>query len=321
MVLQPFSAAGASPPVDARKPALIKAPLAGETAGTQDPEVLRMALSDVTVQLARALRSRDEILQNVSHEFRSPLTLIIGYAETLSGEYWGELTKEQAKAAEVILEQGRRLQSMVERMLKLQMVDNGTIDKIPVPLDALIETVVEKWQPQIEHAGGAVALETAGSLPLIMGDPAMLHQAFDDLLDNAVKYGLEAGCRSRARSAPPSGNATGGRPSSLIRLRVWARDGYVHIAITDQGIGISKDEIDQIFDRFYQVDRGLTRSDDGVGIGLALVKSIVHAHDGVVRVTSRGINQGSTFTVSLPAVIGSNAPAERPLPAAQHLPS
>lgn len=319
MGLQPFSATGSSPPADVRKAALIKTSLAGETAGTQDPEVLQLALSDVTVQLARALRSKDEILQNVSHEFRSPLTLIIGYAETLSSEYWGGLTKEQSRAAAVILEQSRRLQSLVERMLKLQTIDDRTIDRILIPPEGLIEQIAEKWQPQIEQAGGTLVVDTAANLPLIQCDPAMLGQVFDDLLDNAVKFGLEAGCRAGLRAATPPSNARNGRSSAVVRLRTWARDGYLHISITDQGVGIPKDEIDQIFDRFYQADRGLTRSSEGIGIGLALVKSIVHAHDGIVRVSSRGSNQGSTFTVSLPAAVGNMALAERSLPSTQHL--
>ena len=321
MGLQPFSATGSSLPADVRKAVLIKASMASETAGAQDPEVLRLALSDVTVQLARALRSKDEMLQNVSHEFRSPLTLIIGYAETLGGEYWGGLTEEQSRATAIILEQSRRLQSMIERMLKLQTIDDRTLYRILVPPDGLIEQIVEKWQPQIEQAGGSLVVDTAPNLPSILCDPAMLEQALDELLDNAVKFGLEAGCRTGVRPATPASNARNGRSSAVVRLHTWARDGYLHISITDQGVGIPKDEIDQIFDRFYQVDRGLTRSSEGVGIGLALVKSIVHAHDGIVRVTSRGSNQGSTFTVSLPAAIGSIALAERPLPSAQHLPS
>lgn len=321
MVLQPFSATGSSPLADTRKATLIKAQANGDMAGAQDPEVLRLALSDVTVQLARALRSKDEIFQNVSHEFRSPLTLIIGYAETLSEEYWGGLTEEQSRATEIILEQSRRLQSMVERMLRLQTVDDGTIDKIPFPLDALIEVVVEKWQPQIVQAGGSVVVDTASNLPLIMCDPAMLEQVFDDLLDNAVKFGLEAGYRAGVRAPHSASHANSSRSSAVIRLRTWTRDGYVHVSITDQGMGISRDEIDQIFDRFYQVDRGLTRSSDGVGIGLALVKSIVHAHDGIVRVTSQGPNQGSTFTVSLPASTANIALADRGLSSPQHLTS
>lgn len=321
MVLQPYSATSPTPPTDARKAHLIKAPAKVETSGAQDPEVLRLALSDVTVQLARALRSKDEILQNVSHEFRSPLTLIIGYAETLSGAYWGDLTEEQSRAAAVILEQGKRLQSLIERMLRLQTVDEGTIDKIPVPFDAVIEQVTEKWQPLIAQAGGALVVEHVAALPPVSCDPAMLEQAFDDLLDNAVKFGLQAGIRANARACAVTGNGWTGRASAVVRLRAWARDGYVHVSVTDYGVGIAKDEIEQIFDRFYQVERGLTRSCEGVGIGLALVKSIVHAHGGTVRVRSEGTNQGSTFTVSLPIATGSAAVADRTFSSAQHPPA
>lgn len=326
MVLQPFSATGSSPPADTRKATLIKVPVSGELAGGQDPEVLRLALSDVTVQLARALRSKDEILHNVSHEFRSPLTLIIGYAETLSGEYWGDLTEEQAKAAAVILEQSKRLHSLVERMLKLQAVDHGTIHKIPVALDAVIEEIAAKWQPHVEQAGGVLVVENAPGLPWILCDPAMVEQIFDELLDNAVKFGLRAGCRAGVRTPVQVGNAWGGRLPAVVRLRSWTRDGYAHISVTDNGVGIAREEIEQIFDRFYQVERGLTRSGEGIGIGLALVKSIVHAHDGTVRVTSRGSNQGSTFTVSLPVstaaiALADIALADRVLPSPQHLAS
>lgn len=315
MVLQSYSATGSSPSADARKATPIKASVRSEMNGAQDPEVLRLALSDVTVQLARALRSKDEILQNVSHEFRSPLTLIIGYAETLSGEYWGNLTEEQSKAASVILEQGRRLQSLIERMLRLQSVDNGSINKIPVPFEAVIEQVTEKWQPLIVQVGGCLVVESAPTLPLVHCDPAMLGQALDDLLDNAVKFGLRCGAKA---NSPANGRA--GCSSGIIQLRAWTRDGYVHISVTDYGIGIPKDEIDQIFDRFYQVERGLTRTGEGVGIGLALVKSIVHAHEGTVRVRSQGSNQGSTFTISLPAAISCTTTVDVSLPATQHPP-
>jgi len=306
MVLQSYSVTGSSPPVDTRKATLIKAPVKSEINGAQDPEVLRLALSDVTVQLARALRSKDEILQNVSHESRSPLTLIIGYAETLSSQYWGDLTEEQSKAAAVILEQSRRLHSLVERMLRLQTVDLGIINKIPIPFEALIEQVAEKWQPQIAQAGGSLVVETAPTVSMVMCDPAMLVQVFDDLLDNAVKYGL----RGRSKSVARNDDNRPASSSGVIRLRTSVRDGYVHVSVTDHGIGISQDEIEQIFDRFYQVESGLTRSSEGVGIGLALVKSIVHAHGGTVRVRSRGLNEGSTFTVSLPVSTGCPAALE-----------
>lgn len=321
MVLQPYSATGSSPPTDTRKTTSSRLPVTSELNGAQDPDLMRLALSDVTVQLARALRSKDEILQNLSHEFRSPLTLIIGYAETLSNEYWGHLTEDQSKAAAVILEQSRRLQCLIERMLRLQAVDDGTIDRLPIPFDALAEQVIEKWQPQIALAGGSLVVELAPAMPTVLCDSAMLNQAFDELLDNAVKYGLQMCRRTESSPTAQSGASRSGRSHGVIRLRAWARDGYVHISVTDYGIGIAKDEIEQIFDRFYQVDRGLTRSSEGVGIGLALAKSIVQAHNGAVRVHSLGANQGSTFTVSLPAVAGNNGMVDKSLASSQHPPA
>ncbi len=233
----------------------------------------------VEADLREALKAKDEMIQNVSHELRTPLTLIQGYVELLQEGALGPLTTAQRKAVDVLDRQSNYLHYMVERLLLLQTLDKITPRKKPLDLKAMLKDLLHTWEARAQEAGIRLQLDIPPDLPPLAADKGLLHQVFHNLLDNAVKFSPDGG---------------------EIRVHARTRDDELVIAISDQGIGIPPDELEQVFRRFYQVEGGSTRRFNGMGIGLALCRKIVESHGGRIWAESEGEGKGSTFYVALP---------------------
>jgi len=233
----------------------------------------------VEADLREALKAKDEMIQNVSHELRTPLTLIRGYVELLQEEALGPLTTSQRKAVDVLDRQSNYLHYMVERLLLLQTLDKITPRKKPLDLQTMLKDLVHTWEARTQEAGIHLQLDVPPDLPPLTADKGLLHQVLYNLLDNAVKFSPDGG---------------------EIRVHAWTGNDELIIAISDQGIGIPPDELEQVFRRFYQVDGGSTRRFNGMGIGLALCRKIVESHGGRIWAESEGKGKGSTFYVALP---------------------
>ncbi len=241
---------------------------------------LYTSLQEMNQELQEALQAKDEMIQNVSHELRTPLTLIQGYVELLAQETLGSLSAEQQDAVRILDRESSRLRFMVERLLMLQTLDPESFRMIRLEPAPWLRQVARSWQRRAEISGIQLALELAPDLPDFQGDPDMLGQVIDNLLDNAFKFSPE-----------------GGR----VSISAWHDAGEVVIAISDQGVGIPPDKLERIFERFYQVDGGPTRRFRGMGIGLALCHEIVRGHGGRIWAKSAGEGRGSTFYIALPA--------------------
>jgi signal transduction histidine kinase len=224
-------------------------------------------------------RLRTEILQNVSHELRTPLSLIHGYADLLDSGELGELQPEHQEAVSIIARRVKMLRKLVEDFTTVLDADSTEVPPEPVHLPYLVQMLYDDFQVSGQRAGVTLALEIEAAVPPVFGFAAQLRQVVDNLLTNALKFTSSGGA---------------------VTLRLWHQESEVVLEIADTGIGIPHDQLERIFERFYQVDGSATRRHGGVGLGLALVKEIVEGHRGQVTAESK-LGEGSTFRIQLPA--------------------
>ncbi|MDW8246649.1 MAG: HAMP domain-containing sensor histidine kinase [Sandaracinaceae bacterium] len=257
---------------------------------------MRLEKSEGVIQSAERIKAN--LLATVSHELRTPLTAIIGYSDLLLSGLAGELLPEQAEYIETIRNKGEELLALIGAMIELSKSERGAIqlDRTQVDMRALLEEVVQTLSFQAEKKQIQVELDVEKDLPPFFGDPLRLRQVFRNLLENALKFTDEGGkVRLCAKTKEIPQEDVTGPGAAIFGLPRRA----LEISVTDTGIGIDPAHQERIFEPFFQVDASASRSQGGTGIGLALVKSLVEAHGGRIRVESQ-VGQGSTFFVSLP---------------------
>ncbi|MEG2902281.1 MAG: ATP-binding protein, partial [Massilia sp.] len=254
---------------------------------------LRQALAEqeaLNEALRRADQRKDEFLAMLAHELRNPLAPIVSAATMLSNF---ELQPSMVqRAADIIARQAGHMTSLIDDLLDVSRVTRGKVELEFVELDLkdVLADAVEQVRPLIEKHGHRLVQEAAPTPALVVGDRKRLVQVMTNLLSNAAKYTLE-----------------GGR----IEVRMATRGALIDLTIRDDGIGMSPELIASAFDLFAQGTRGLDRSQGGLGIGLALVRSLLKLHGGEVTAASDGPGCGSTFRVTLPlsSRAGAAAPA------------
>ncbi len=235
-------------------------------------------LASALAQQRELDRLKSEFVQNVSHELRTPLAIVRGYAELLSSGELGELQPDQQAPADIIARRARMLSNLMDDLTAILEVETQGAKLEPVDLAELVHALLADFQVAAAKSELTLAAEVAPDLPLVSSDPNHLRRVLDNLFSNAFKF-----------------TPAGGR----VTVRLWRDSPNVVLKVTDTGVGIPRDKLDHVFERFYQVDGSMTRRYGGVGLGLALVKEIVEAHGGHVAVESE-VGQGSTFTVILP---------------------
>lgn len=246
-------------------------------------------LAAALVQLEEMDHLKDAFIQNVSHELRSPLALIRGYAEMLDSGEIGDIPADQKKPIAIIARRARMLSDLVKDITLILEAEVSPPEPQPIPLDELAQNAVEDFQVEVEQAELALGAEIEPDLPPVSGDPTYMRRVLDNLIGNAVKF------------TPAGGKIT-------VNLR--QDGGTVALAVSDTGVGIPTDKLGRIFDRFYQVDGSARRRYGGVGLGLALVKEIVEAYGGRVTVDSK-VDEGSTFTAYVPIFTARGDAAEK----------
>ena len=238
-------------------------------------------LSIALAQQREIDRWKAEFIQNVSHELRTPLTLIQGYAEMLNDGELGDLSEGQRKPITIITNQAQALQALVADMLAILRAEAQAMQPEPTSLADLIQAAVDDFQGLISQSGLTLETEVQPDTPLVNADPRQLRKVVDNLLSNAVKF-----------------TPAGGR----LAIRVYPHQGGACVQVSDTGIGIPPDQLDRVFERFYQVDGSIRRQYEGAGLGLALAHEIVEGHGGWIKAESEGIRgRGSALTFWLPA--------------------
>ncbi len=249
-----------------------------EVRGHDEVANLSRAFNQMSAQVNRSNRSMRQLLADVSHELRTPLTSIQGFTQAFADGVVDD-PDEARNLAEVVHAEADRMRQLVDDLLYLSRLESGElqIERERVNLDALITATVGRLRFEAEAAGVTVELDLDGA-PVI-GDERRLEQVCANLIENAIRFA-------------PAGTAV------MVRT---AHPGDTIVAeVRNDGPPIPPDEVDHLFDRFYQVDRARSGSGHS-GLGLAIVAELVQAHEGTVAVRSSS-DEGTVFTVSLPAV-------------------
>lgn len=239
-------------------------------------------LQDVT-DIRRLEGMRSEFVANVSHELKTPIAAVKGFAETLLA---GGVPDEETRRSflQIIHDEGERLNRLIGDILELSKIESKRVplEYAPVHLKELFGSIFEMMQPAAAKKSIVMVQDIPEHL-FIEGDEDRLKQIFMNLLSNAINYTLE-----------------GGRVK--VDVDVIDIDGdeeKVRIAVSDTGIGIPKKDLPRIFERFYRVDKARSRSSGGTGLGLSIVKHLTELHHGTLRVESK-VGEGSSFILELP---------------------
>jgi signal transduction histidine kinase len=223
-------------------------------------------------------QQRDEFIQNITHDLKAPLTFIRGYAELMAEGAFGDITPEQTEALEVIQERTDAINHLIAGILTLNQVESRPLQEVPLNLDEIARKTVHNAAMAARQAGLEVAVVTEKKAVIVMGDVARTEQVFENLLSNAIKY------------SPNGGN---------VRVSVQIRMGKANVSISDDGIGIPKAEVENIWKRYYRVSGS---SAQGSGLGLNNVRRIIDTYGGRIWVQSG--EEGTTFTFELPLYEG-----------------
>lgn len=237
-----------------------------------------LVLHDIT-ELRRLERVRRDFVANVSHEFKTPLTAIQGFAETLLSGALDDKANRR-RFVEIIREHAQRLARLTDDLLKLSRIEAGRLELEvrPSRVEALVNGCIETTRLKAEAKGIQIHADLEENAPMVRGDGAQLSEVLQNLLDNAVQY-----------------TPAGGK----IEVRARSNGQGVVFTVIDTGIGIPESDLERIFERFYRVDAARSREAGGTGLGLAIARHIVDAHGGRIWVES-AVGQGSRFHFSIP---------------------
>jgi two-component system OmpR family sensor kinase len=247
--------------------------------GPSEVQELARSFNEMSTRLQATQQSQRDFVANVSHDLKTPLTSIQGFAQAIL-DGTASAQEELSQAAGVIYTEAERMHRMVLDLLELARMDAGIADfkRQPVDLTSLLRSLVEKFSPQARQAQVNLRAEI-GPLTKLTGDEDRLVQAFANLVDNALKF------------TPAHGE---------VVIRAGQAAGQVEVSVSDTGPGIPTEDLPRIFDRFYQTDKSRSRERRGSGLGLSIAKEIIQAHRGTITIHSLP-GKGSTFTVTLPA--------------------
>jgi signal transduction histidine kinase len=252
--------------LDARAPAT----------GPSEVQELAETFNEMARRIQASQQAQRDLVANVAHDLRTPLTSIQGFAQALV-DGTAATPEAQARAARAIHEESQRMQRMTNLLLDLARFEAGaiTLRREPVDLAALARKRVAHFAPQAQDAGVTLTAQVTTPTTTV-GDAARLEQAVDNLLGNALAHTGE-----------------GGR----VLVHVDAEPAWALLAVSDTGVGIPSEDLPRIFERFYRGDKA--RRGTGTGLGLAIVREIARAHDGTVQAESV-VGVGSKFTLRLP---------------------
>lgn len=250
-----------------------------------DTVKVEKALREKNAALEEAEQLKTDFLANVSYQLRTPLNAIIGFAEILDNQYFGELNERQKGYTSDIRDAGGKLVNLIDDILDLSTIEAGYLDLVGTHIDihamlATLHDLVEEWARKEQIS---ISIDCADTIGEIIADERRIKQVMLNLIRNAISF------------TPENGNIT---------IAANRDDEYVHLKVSDTGIGISTEDQKRIFNPFERIhqeriDMSPTALNKGAGLGLSLVKNIVELHNGTVAIDSTE-GEGTTFTISLP---------------------
>jgi len=267
-------------------------------------------LQQKNAELEDANRMKSEFLANMSHELRTPLNAIIGFSEVLKDGLLGDMTDQQRGFIGDIFNSGKHLLLLINDILDLSKVEAGKmlLDLETLPLASLLKNSLSIVREKAAARRVRVSLE-ARELGSMNADGRKLKQILYNLLSNAVKFSNEGGAvtlRASVVGRDRVGRLSGPWVGRTFPLAESAELEFLEVSVSDTGIGISAEGLDELFQPFSQIDSGLARKFEGTGLGLAMVKLLAELHGGTVSAES-AVGKGSRFTVWLP--LRRNAPS------------
>lgn len=240
---------------------------------------LAQAFNVMAKQVSGSDQMMRDLLANVSHELKTPLTSIQGFSQAIED---GAIAsqEDQRQAARIINEESQRMRRLVDDLIELSRLESGQVvlQREQIDLSELLRRCAERFEWQLRESGADLQLDLP-ELPPLEGDSRRLEQAFSNLIDNAVRH------------TPKGGSIT---------LSAGANNGVMRVAVRNTGSYIPSDELVRVFERFFQHDPARTRGNGGVGLGLAIATEVVQAHRGTISATSDQ-SSGTEFIVTLPA--------------------
>lgn len=242
-------------------------------------ECEKASATEASQQQGEVKRLLHEGIENLAHELRTPLNIIQGYTELLLNSTLGALQPEQSEAIEIIYDRTQALTRLTQNLTALRSIPSNALSQADLPTATWVESVVSNFHSPPSQKEVHMETILPDDLPAVRGDQEYLDIALFQILDNAVKFSPN---------------------QDTVRVKAWADEKYAYIAVEDQGIGIAPHHLEQIFERFYQVDSSATRRFGGVGLGLSVVRAVTQAHGGFVQAASEGPGKGSTITIALP---------------------
>ncbi|MBI5043889.1 MAG: HAMP domain-containing protein [Nitrospirae bacterium] len=245
---------------------------------------LAAAFNTMCYKLNELERLKSDFITNISHEFRTPLTSLKEANKLLLDGIAGETTEKQQRLLKIIKEEGDKLIKMINNLLDLSKMEAGMIkyNFVPSDINIVIEKAVNEIRLLAERKSIDLKLEIKDRLPIIPMDSEKIQQVMINLLSNAVKFTHEGG---------------------KIIVKAHTEDSNIYVAVKDTGIGIAKENLQKIFDKFQQVDTGINHKLRGTGLGLSIAKHIIETHHGKIWAESR-LGKSSSFIFILPIKIG-----------------
>lgn len=238
---------------------------------------LVVSLRGAYAELSKINKVKSDFMAIASHELRTPLIHVLGYAEMLQEDVDEELTG----MADMVMKSATKLQGLVQDMTNMNLLEMGS-EKLAlqaVPIQQVLAKAYQEMTNQVEEKGHTVNFNLPKEPIMVNVDPDRLEQAFHNVLGNAIRFTPDKG---------------------TIDIGVTQDNGKVNVTIKDTGEGIPADELERIFDEFYQVASHMTRAHGGLGLGLSIARGLIELHKGKIRAESPGVDQGSTFHIRLP---------------------
>lgn len=227
---------------------------------------------------------KNDFINNMTHELKTPIASISLAAQMLNDESVTKSEKMLKHLVSVVTDETKRLRFLVEKVLQMSMFDRkkSSFKKKRLDLNEMVETISNSFSLRVEHTGGKIYVDVGAVDSTIYVDEVNFQNVIFNLMDNAVKY--------RKPDKPLD-----------VYLRTWNDDKWLYLSVRDTGLGMKKDNLKKIFERFYRVHTGNVHDVKGFGLGLAYVKKVVDLHDGDIRVESE-YGKGTTFTIKLPVM-------------------
>lgn len=248
--------------------------------GPREVQDLAQAFNSMIRRVDNSQRSQRDFVANVSHELKTPLTSIQGFAQALL-DNTADSPEARKQAAQIIYDEAGRMRRMALDLLDLARLEAGTADLNMSPVDAgvLLRGTAEKFSLQAQKANVDLHVNVPNDLPALIGDGDRLAQVFTNLVDNALKF------------TPANGR---------VVLSARSAGAWMEVEVADSGVGVESEALPRLFDRFYQADPSRAGGEGhGAGLGLAIAREIAQAHGGKIGVRS-SVGHGTTFTIHLP---------------------